>query len=396
MTSNVGAFNRARVFEVIHLFEPISRAEIASNLDLTSAAVSNIVSELLERGVITQLGRRSSARGQPAIELGVQADAAYTVGLHFEHGSVAGIACDLKGAVIEKRRVEFFPLPSPEIVLETLTQIGRELINSVDASKLIGVGLAAVGPIDLDTGSVRHAVDATAWNDVSMREPLSEALGQPVFMDNNATAGAIGEYWYGSGRAYKNFLYAGFYCRGLGGGLFLNKRIYRGSAVNAAEFGHILVNLGSTKSHELPYLENYVSGHALCRDFGDDALETLENRMKDPDKEIDQWFDTASQAFSQAIVSVDHLLDLDTILVGGVFPKIFFTTLMNRVNTRLDALYMHGWKRRSSLQLGEVGWDSAVMGAATLPIYDAFSPGSLTVNTNKRSLRTSSAGGPMH
>ncbi|OED42955.1 hypothetical protein AB833_04905 [Chromatiales bacterium (ex Bugula neritina AB1)] len=394
--SNTGDFNRARVFEVIHLFEPISRTEVAGRLNLTAASVSNIVSELLHRGYIKELGRRSASRGQPAIELGVRADAAYTIGLHFEHGGVVGIVADLKGTVLDQQQVNLSPMPSSESVLDVLTAMGTQLIQNVAFEKIIGVGLATVGPIDLRSGSVKGSEVATGWSSITLREPLAKAFGLPVFMDNNATAGAIGEYWYGVGRAYRNFLYVGFFNMGLGGGLVLNKRVYRGSALNAAEFGHMLVHLDSLRPGIPPFLEHVVSGHALCRDFGEHILETFEQRMIDQDPLLTKWLDDASQAFANALVSVDHLLDLDTIIVGGQLPPAFFTALLTRVEQRLDALYMDGWLRRSTLQLGQTGLDSAVMGAATLPIYDAFSPDSSTGKITEINFRPSNAGEPMY
>ena len=385
--STSGDFNRARVFEAIHLSEPISRSEIALQLDLTSAAVSNIVSDLRDRGYVIELGRRVSSRGQPAIELGVQADAACTVGLHFEHGSVAGVVSDLKGTILARRSIRFKANPTPEIVLNALIKIGSELIAQVDPARLLGVGLASVGPVDLLAGSVTRTGYTLNWDEVPLRDPLADAFGFPVYMDNNATASAIGEYWYGVGRAYRNFLYVGFFSMGLGGGLFIDKRIYRGSGLNAAEFGHMLVELQSTASGELPYLENFVSGHALCRDFGDAILDTLEDRLKQHDPALEEWLDTASRAFSQALVSVDHMLNLDTIIIGGQLPAIFFSRLLERVDSHLDDLYMHGLDRRSTVQTGQIGLDSALLGAATLPVYDAFSPDSHAVNESVRLFR---------
>lgn len=395
--SQSGEFNRARVFELIHLFEPVSRAEIAARLDLTSATVSNIVSELISRGYVTQLGRRGNHRGQPAIELGIKADAAYTVGLHFEHGSVAGIVADLKGTVISRQRVALAPLPSPRIVLDALIHMGLELIQQVEFSKIIGIGLATVGPIDQAAGSVTRTDYTSDWDDVAMRGPLREAFELPVFMDNNATAGAIGEYWYGRGRSYQNFLYVGFYSIGLGGGLVLNKRVYRGTGLNAAEFGHMLVSAGTDGMNSPDYLENYVSGHALRNEFGDDILDTLDDRINNNEPAMMQWLDSASHVFANALVSVDHLLDLETIIVGGQLPPRFFKALLERVEDVLDPLYMHGWTRRSTLQMGNTGLDSAVMGAATLPIYDAFSPDSERGKSQPylNSVRVSAAGGPM-
>lgn len=393
--SAAGDFNRARVFELIHLFEPISRAEIASQLDLTSAAVSNIVAELLDRGYIEQLGRRHTNRGQPAIELGVKAAAAYTVGLHFEPGSVEGIVSDLKGTVLKRERSVLSPMPSPTIVLENLIRVGDSLIKHVDSDKLIGLGLATAGPIDQLTGSVSNTEYTSDWGEVPLREPLSQAFDLPVFMDNNATAGAIGEYWYGVGRSYANFLFVGFGSLGLGGGLVLNKRVYRGSALNAAEFGHMLVGRQFANDGLPPFLEQHVSGHALRRDLGDTILEDFEHRLNHEDSTLIEWLDTASEIFSDALVSVDNLLDLDTIIVGGQLHRSFFGALLERVERKRASRYMRGWSCRSTVQLGQLGRDSAVMGAATLPMYDAFSPDVRAGNKANKHF-TSTTGGPMH
>lgn len=365
--------NRARVFEVIHLYEPVSRTEIASQVGLTSAAVSYIVSELLELGVITELGRRPGMRGQPAIELGVKAQAAYTLGLHFEHSGVSGVIVDLKGNIAERADMKLPPLPTPDHALNALIATGKALLTKAPRSNLLGVGLATVGPIDLQAGSVTETPFTTDWHNVPLRQPLAEALQLPVFMDNNATAAAIGEYWYGAGRNYPNFLCINFSDIGLGGGLFLNQRVYRGSALNAAEFGHMLVHPRQHSSAP-PFLESYASGFALQRDLGPDIIAELESRLASGDKALDSWLAQASQLFAQALVSVDHLLDLDAIIVDGQLPAVFLNELVNRIDAERDALYMPGWTHRASLQLGQTGKDCAVLGAATLPLYDAFIP----------------------
>jgi len=342
------------------------------------------------------LGRRNESRGQPSIELGIQADAAYTVGLHFEHSSIDGIVADLKGNELDRLSIKLGPLPSPRDVLEALVHVGRQLIDQVQFDKIIGVGLASVGPLDLVSGSVMRTEFTSNWDKVALRDPLAEAFGLPVYMDNNATAGAIGEYWYGLGRSYHNFLYVGFNSMGLGGGLVLNKRVYRGSALNAAEIGHMLMGMESPTAGTPPFLEYFISGHALCRDLGDSILESFDDRLAKGDAELDQWLDRASRVFTQAVVTVDHLLDLDTIIVGGQLPTGFFEALLHRVELSVAPLYMHGWGQRATLQMGQIGLSSAVRGAAALPIYDAFSPASPLVNDSINLLRSSTGGGPMY
>lgn len=369
---NTRDLNRARVFEVIHLFEPVSRAEVAKHVGLSSPAISYIVAELLELGFIEEQGRRSSARGQPAIELGVAANSAHTLGLHFSHDRVRGIVVDLKGNIIHDRSHELPASPSPALVLDTLICVGTELKEAVAEEILVGVGLASVGPVNLIDGCVTKSAFNSSWENVSLRQPLAEALKLPVCMDNNATSAAIGEYWYGVGRDYDNFLHISFMGNGLGGGLFLNRRVYRGSGLNAAEFGHMLVQPDKSIPNVKPFLENYVSGYALMRDLGPEILTEFPAMLAAADPALMAWLETASSLFAKAVVSVDHLLDIDAIIVGGELPESLLSELLDRVSTQMDECYMPGWSQRLSVRQSSNCSDTAVLGAATLPIYDVF------------------------
>lgn len=367
------------MFEVIHLFEPVSRAEIARHVGLTSASISYIVAELLELGYVTELGRRSTPRGQPAIELGVAANSAYTLGLHFSHENIRGAVVDLKGNIIFELGEELPRPPTPAAVMEALIRIGKRLKKKVPNGKPLAAGLASVGPIDLIKGSVAQTAFAADWNDVPLRQPLAEALNLPVYMDNNATAAAIGEFWYGMGRDYRNFLHITFFGNGLGGGLFLDRRVYRGAGLNAAEFGHILVHPEKALEGVPPFLENYLSGYALQRDLGEGIIAELPERISTEEPRLSAWMDTASDVFAKALVSVDHMLNLDAIIIGGQLPSEFIQELLKRVSARLDEYYMPGWSERASLRQCRNGDDNAVLGAATLPIYDVLAltaPGS--------------------
>lgn len=369
---NTRDLNRARVFEVIHLFEPVSRAEVAQHIGLSSAAISYIVGELLELGFIEELGRRASVRGQPAIELGVAANSAYTLGLHFNHERIRGVVVDLKGNIVRDTVHELPECPSPIWVLDTLISVGTELKQAVPEMTLLGVGLASIGPINLIEGSVTKTAFASGWHNVSLRQPLAEALKLPVCMDNNATSAAIGEYWYGVGRDYDSFLHISFFGNRLGGGLFLNRRVYRGSGLNAAEFGHMLVQPEAAIPSVQPFLENYVSGFALKRDLGTEILSEIPARLAAADPQLLSWIDSASRLFAKAVVSVDHLLDIDAIIVGGELPELLLTELVGRVGDQLDELYMPGWSQPLSVRQSQNCSDTAVLGAATLPIYDVF------------------------
>ena len=369
---NTRDLNCARVFEVIHLFEPISRAELAQHLDLSTAAISYIVAELLNLGYIEEQGRRTSLRGQPAIELGVPANSAYTLGLHFNHERIRGVVVDLRGNFISDTVEELSESPSPKQVLDTLIDVGNRLKKAVSGRVLLGAGLASVGPINLIEGCITRTAFSSGWHNVSLRQPLADALKLPVCMDNNATSAAIGEYWYGVGRNYDSFMHISFFGNRLGGGLFLNRRVFRGSGLNAAEFGHMLVQPANSLPNVQPFLENYVSGFALKRDLGSGILDEVCAKLTAADPALLAWLDSASELLAQAIVSIDHLLDIDAVIVGGELPELLLTDLVDRVRNQMNELYMPGWTQPLNIRQSQNCSDAAVLGAATLPIYDVF------------------------
>ena len=387
--------NRARVFEFIHLYEPVSRAEIAQYVGLTSAAISYIVAELLELGFIEEQGRRASSRGQPAIDLGVAANSAYTLGLHFNHERIRGVVVDLKGNILLDLDREVPEAAPPSAVLDALISVGKELKQAVPGNVLLGAGLASVGPIDLIEGTVTSNAFPEDWCNVALRQPLAEALELPVCMDNNATAAAIGEYWYGVGRDYDSFLHISFFGNRLGGGLFLNRRVYRGSGLNAAEFGHMLVQPAKPLKSVQPFLENYVSGFAIKRDLGASILDDFSARLASGDKALNRWLDASSTLFARAAVSVDHMLDIDAIIVGGELPEVMLIELIDRVRGQWDDYFMAGWSQPTCIRQSPNCSDNAVLGAATLPIYDVFALYSHNPRVGKNLFKSEFEGGRM-
>jgi predicted NBD/HSP70 family sugar kinase len=279
--------------------------------------------------------------------------------------------------------------------MQTLIRIGNRLKQEVPDGKPLAAGLASVGPIDLVQGSVTQSAFKSDWHNVQLRQPLAEALNLPVYMDNNATVAALGEFWYGMGRDYRNFLHITFFGNGLGGGLFLDRRVYRGAGLNTAEFGHVLVYPEKQIRGVAPFLENYVSGYALQRDLGESILDEIPERIRTQEKKLSVWMDMASDLFAKALVSVDHMLNLDAIIVGGQLPSEFIEELLKRISPRLDEYYMPGWSERASLRQCSNGDDNAILGAATLPIYDVLAMTAHGSGTSTNLFKSDAEGGLM-
>lgn len=355
---------------------PVTRSELARRTGYTPATVTHAVASLLSFGIVEELGRRQQSRGQPPIELRIRPQAAYSIGAHLEHREISCVLADADGTALAKHSEVIEPGNSSE-VLARLERACADLLEAVDIDRgrLMGVGLAAFGPIDLQKGTVSPPIYAEDWLAVPVRDALAQALGLPVYLDNNATAAAIGEHWYGAARPFQNFLHI-FLGFGLGGGLFLGGRVFRGTSGNAGEVGHMIVDMpgrpwfrGSPGS-----LESEVSLLSLERRIGPFQPADLLPRFEIGDAELLGWLEAGSRRLAQVAVSVDQLLDLEAIILGGLLPSAILDFLLERVRGHIDRLEMSSRAHRAQLLAGKIGAESPALGAATLPIYDAFLP----------------------
>jgi glucokinase len=110
-----------------------------------------------------------------------------------------------------------------------------------DGATLAALGVAAPGPIDFEQGLIVQAPNMPGWSNVPLARRLRDIFGCPAVLENDANAAALGEYVYGAGRGVRHMVYLTV-STGVGGGLVLDGRLYRGATGSAGELGHVLVD----------------------------------------------------------------------------------------------------------------------------------------------------------
>lgn len=366
------------MLSTIRIHEPVSRAEISRLTGLTAPAVGRLVQQLIARGFVSELGRRSKGVGQPPVALGINRSAAHAVGLHLDHNVITGVLTDLGGAKqsTAKRSID---RPSHAEGLELLVDVYRELVAAADVNPatILGIGLVSVGPLDISHGRVLRAPYFPGWSDIPLRDELARALDQTVFFDNNATAAAVGEHFFGSAVNERDFLYVylGF---GVGGGIFADGRVHRGASLNAGEFGHVIVEPGGLPCScgSRGCLETVASGLSLQRAFGPRGCDAdfVQGMLQSGDAGFRAWLDRASAGLSYAVMSAHNLLDVDAVVIGGSLPGVVTDPLLGAVRSSVHTLAIRGRTKGPDVRSGALGEDAAALGAATLPMYEDFIP----------------------
>lgn len=242
--------NQQLVLQLIQGRGPISRKDIAQLTGLSPAAVSGITAELIERGLVQEVGEAETEgrAGRRAVLLRLNAHAGYVVGVKYSIRAIDAVLTDLDANVLytislpfafaERARQSAANTVPDDVVAVTVQTIEQLLAETaIEPAKLVGIGVAINGIVDAEAGISRFAPHF-GWRDAPLAAPLATRLNIPVYLENDARALAIAEQWFGVGRDVDTFLVVavGY---GIGGGFVVNGRLHRGALGGAGEFGHL-------------------------------------------------------------------------------------------------------------------------------------------------------------
>ena len=172
------------------------------------------------------------------------------------------------GEVLGSDKIETLAKQGPEQAIQRVNLAAQSLLQklNIKPQELIGIGIASPGPLDISKGCVDGSPNLPGWTGYSIEQGLSSFFNLPARIDNDANAAALGEYKFGAGKNKKNMVYITV-STGLGGGVIVDGRLMRGANGNAAELGHLTLNINgpACPCGANGCFEMYASGTAIAR-----------------------------------------------------------------------------------------------------------------------------------
>jgi glucokinase-like ROK family protein len=281
--------NRSTILQFIYFNSPISRLEISQRSGLSPSTLTNIVSELLDEGVVLESGLEESSGGRRRTKLVINPKYGYLIGI-----DVGETHIQLELFDITLRRISDFryTLPTTEFqadfLVNRIVECLRELMSKakVPLSKVIGVGIGFPGIVDQRRG-ISIFTPNWGWHNIPIVKMLEEKIKLPFFMNNGAQVMTLAEGWFGAGKGVDDVsvLLIG---TGVGAGILTQGSLHHGVINSAGEWGHTSVDLDGRLCHCGSHgcIEAYAGAPNIIarlkeRDpetsltYGDDQIETI-------------------------------------------------------------------------------------------------------------------------
>lgn len=327
---------RQQIFEKVRAAGTIARVQVAKELGVSPASVTTGVSELIDSGLLEEVAALrdgDAGRGRPAVALGVKAQAHRVAGMKLSDREHTAVIVDFAGNLIADEVVARSPgaMELPQLLAAMAALLDKVCAKAgIDRGDLSALGLGVPGFVDSRSGQVMWS-SVMAERGVNLAEAASAHLGLSVHVDNDANLVTLAELWFGAGRGLSDFAVVTIE-HGVGMGVVINHRIYRGAQGLGMELGHTKVQLDGAlcRCGQRGCLEAYVADYALAREattalnwVGKEGqsinvlLESLYDHAKAGNAAARSIFRRAGRYLAVGLSNVVNLFDPSLIILSG-------------------------------------------------------------------------------
>ena len=388
--------NLSSVLRLIHTQSPISRAQLAVITGLNKSTVSSLVDELLTRNLVHETGSNSGAAGRPATWLEINPQAGMIIGVELGVDFVSVAVTDLLGNILWRRKEDADPAEGQDKMLDQTLQIVKEAIgiNKKRGSRFLGLGLATPGTVDVNKGLLIFAPNLH-WHNVPFQKIFYEQTKLNVFIENDANAAAIAEHLFGAARQSQDFLFV-FAGVGIGGGLFLNGKLYRGKNGYAGEIGHspIMAEPSQTICHcgNRGCWETYANQYSIIQRIqarlevkrssiipqlmADQnaplSILLIKQAADSGDQEAIDSFVEAGHAMGQGFAGLINIFNPEKIILGGPL-SVAGEYLLPAIKETVARHSLPEIDQQAEVLLSTFGPDASLIGAIAIVVDDVLS-----------------------
>lgn len=398
--------NRALVLKIICTGTNISRIDISRQTGLSKMSITNIVSELAKEGLVVDQAEQTDSEkngsigtiGRKPVFLAPDTDNHIALGLYISRDYAIATLSNLKCEMIDEKRCPFAFEESGTYFTDKIKALIHSTLDERIASgkKLIGIGVASIGPLDINNGVILDPPNFHTLKSIPIRLILENEFGCNVYVDNDMNASALAEKLYGKATDISNFAYIGV-TNGIGAGIITNNLLFEGDMGFSGEIGHATINYEGSKCAcgNTGCLELYASIPEIVSQARNSIALGMDSKLAE--LEVIEWKDIVKYAeagdklainlvdrlclyISIGLINLINILDPQTIYLGHDIA-LAGSLVTERLQSYLIDKTISSRYKSVPIEISAFGDKSPIIGSVAIVLDKLFS-GAKVYNTS--------------
>ncbi|MEU0548245.1 ROK family transcriptional regulator [Micromonospora sp. NPDC005979] len=374
--------NRSALLTKLFLDAPLTRQDLVRSTGLSQPAVSNVVTDLIDEGIVVEAGAAESDGGRPSMLLRVASRYAFVIGVDVGETRVRVELFDFAMTLLASVEYPLDPARTEPDLVAGHVLAGIEMVTGqagVATADVLGVGIGVSGVVEQGDEAVVHA-QALGWDRVPLERLIGGGTDLPLHIDNGAKTLGQAEMWFGAGRGARHAVFA-LVGSGVGAAVVTNGATYRGASSSAGEWGHTTLVYGgrTCRCGARGCLEAYVGAEAIIDRYrearrgrvvpGEDEESQLAALVAAADSSATarRVLDDTAGYLGAGVANLINLFNPERVVLGG-WAAMALGDLLPAVREAAGRQALRQPYEQASIELCRLGVDAVALGAATLPI----------------------------
>lgn len=375
--ASMSELNRSRIIQLLHREGVCSRAHIARKLHLTPAAITKITAQLIEMGAISETGNLDGIKKRRSIGLRLNESQYHVIGIKFARSLIQIGVFDLGGNL---KSLQSLPPVDNDAIPQTLEDIKTRVTALLDQdSSIMAVGIAVPGPYLREEGRIAVVTSMLGWQNVNFHDEFNHAFRVPVFIEQDARAGALAQCLFSSEADSPNLAYY-LIGEGVGLGLMDHGNLVNGSLGAATEIGHISIDIHGVPCEcgNVGCLEQYCSAVTLHRKAIDlhlldqnqvmthaEACRTVFSQAAEGNSDAQALVDEISRYVGYGCITIINAYNPKQIVLGDIIAEAG-TPLLDTVTQMVRNHVIKELSDSTQIMLSTLPVDATLSGAAAV------------------------------
>lgn len=265
-SEDVQEMNRSLIVKLIRKYGVCSRAQLTKATGLKQASITKIIASLIQLGIVSEVGIVEGKKGRRSIGITINSNMYKVIGVKLARKSFSVGLYDISGVEYKVQSESLSMSQGSKIALERMKAVIADFLR--DQDDVVAIGVAIPGPFLKDKGKIVLITEFPGWENVNLQEEFYKEFSIPVFVEHDANAGALAEWWFTENIHNTGVMVYFLASEGIGAGIISEGQLFTGSQGIAGEVGHMSIDYNGRKCSCGSYgcLEMYCSTLALKKD----------------------------------------------------------------------------------------------------------------------------------